>query len=388
MSAPESPSSADLDAPASRSRTRTSEPAAPRRDVPLLEAEHLRVLFPVRAGVLGRTREHVHAVDDVTLWLDEGETLGVVGESGCGKTTLIRTLARLVEVTAGIIRFDGQDITRASRGELEPVRRKLQMVFQDPQASLNPRKRIGQILATPLRQRGVQRAEIEDGARELLARVGLNPEHLSRYPHEFSGGQRQRIGIARALAMNPRLIMLDEPVSALDVSVQAQVINLLDELQDEMQLSYMFVAHDLSVVRHVSDRIAVMYLGKIVESSPAEELYTKPIHPYTAALLAAVPIPDPRENRQRDRSVVQGEPPNPIAPPPGCRFHTRCPRATDICRAVEPLLASYPSGHLAACHHPLNVTETELLNVTRSDATPLSAGSELPSSQGSADRST
>jgi oligopeptide/dipeptide ABC transporter ATP-binding protein len=322
----------------------------------LLEVEHLQVLFPVRRGVLGRAREHVHAVDDVSLHLAEGETLGVVGESGCGKTTLIRCIAGLVEATAGRIEFAGREISGASRRELAPVRRQLQMVFQDPQASLNPRKRVEQIIATPLRLAGVPKAQLRERAGELLERVGLNPEYLGRYPHEFSGGQRQRIGIARALAMEPRLVLLDEPVSALDVSIQAQVVNLLHELQAELGLSYVFVAHDLAVVRHVSDRIAVMYLGKIVELSPAEELYTKPIHPYTVALLAAIPIPDPRENRARTRQVVEGEPPNPISPPPGCRFHTRCPHATELCSTVEPPLVEYPGGHLAACHHPQNVS--------------------------------
>jgi oligopeptide/dipeptide ABC transporter ATP-binding protein len=301
-----------------------------------------------------------------------------VGESGCGKSTLIRTLMRLVDSTAGTIRFRGDDITSASRRELGPVRRELQMVFQDPQSSLNPRKRVGQIVGTPLRLRGMEGAEIDDRSRELLATVGLNPEHLNRFPHEFSGGQRQRIGIARALAAEPRLMMLDEPVSALDVSIQAQVVNLLEELQDEFGLSYLFVAHDLSVVRHVSDRIAVMYLGKIVEVSPAAELYDKPIHPYTAALLGAIPIPDPRENRARTRAVVEGEPPSPIHPPPGCRFHTRCPFATDVCTQVEPPLAEYPDGHLAACHHPRNVSADEIAGAQRSTASPLSAGDDLP----------
>jgi oligopeptide/dipeptide ABC transporter ATP-binding protein len=344
----------------------------------LLDAQHLKVLFPVRRGFFGRAVEYVHAVDDVTLTLTEGETLGVVGESGCGKTTLVRALTRLVDATSGTIRFRGKDITHAGRRELGPVRAELQMVFQDPQASLNPRKRVTQILATPLRLRGVARRDVQGEARGLLERVGLNPEYLNRYPHEFSGGQRQRIGIARALAVRPRLVMLDEPVSALDVSIQAQVINLLDELQDELGLSYVFVAHDLSVVRHVSDRIAVMYLGKIVEVSPAEELYRKPIHPYPAALLSAVPIPDPRENRARMRLVVEGEPPNPVAPPPGCRFHTRCPFASEICRTVEPPLARYAGGHIAACHHPQNVSAQEIASASRSPSSPISAGEELP----------
>ncbi len=347
----------------------------------LLEVDHLQVLFPIKAGLLiDRKIGQVHAVDDVTFELREGETLGVVGESGCGKTTLIRALVRLIDATGGGIRFRGQDITGANRRALQPIRREMQMVFQDPQASLNPRKRVAQILTTPLRIRGVQRDRIEDESRRLLERVGLHPEHLNRFPHEFSGGQRQRIGIARALAVNPRLIMLDEPVSALDVSIQAQVINLLDELQDEFHLSYMFVAHDLSVVRHVSDRIVVMYLGKLMEISPAEELYTKPIHPYTSALLSAIPIPDPHENRARTRQVVGGEPPNPVRPPPGCRFHTRCPRATDICRRVEPQLTEYAGGHLAACHHPQNVSAAEVAAATRSPSSPNSAGEAHPGS--------
>jgi oligopeptide/dipeptide ABC transporter ATP-binding protein len=344
-----------------------------------MAVEHLRVLFPVKSGLLiDRTVAHVHAVDDVSFTLHEGETLGVVGESGCGKTTLIRTLVRLVDSTGGEIKFRGTDITKASRSRMQPIRREMQMVFQDPQASLNPRKRISQILGTPLKLRGVPKTEIETESRGLLERVGMRPEHLSRFPHEFSGGQRQRIGIARALAMNPKLILLDEPVSALDVSVQAQVINLLDELQDELGLSYVFVAHDLSVVRHVSDRIAVMYIGKVMELSPAEELYTKPIHPYSAALLAAIPIPDPKENRERTRAKVSGEVPSPIDPPPGCRFAGRCPRATDLCRQVEPQLTEYAGGHAAACHHPQNVTAEEIAAARRSPLSPLSSGEQMP----------
>jgi oligopeptide/dipeptide ABC transporter ATP-binding protein len=349
---------------------------------PLLDVEHVKVLFPVKSGLLiDRKVGNVHAVDDVSFRLPGGETLGIVGESGCGKTTLIRALARLVDVTSGVIRFRGEDITSAGRRALQPVRRQVQMVFQDPQASLNPRKRVGQILATPLRLRGVQRNEVEAESRKLLERVGLSPEHFNRFPHEFSGGQRQRIGVARALAMNPQLILLDEPVSALDVSIQAQVINLLEDLQDEFHLSYIFVAHDLSVVRHVSDRIVVMYLGKLMEISPAEELYSKPIHPYTTALLGAIPIPDPRLNRERDRPIVGGEPPSPVRPPPGCRFHTRCTRATDICRRVEPQLTEYAGGHLAACHHPQNVTEQEIRTAGRSSYSPLSAGDETPEAE-------
>jgi oligopeptide/dipeptide ABC transporter ATP-binding protein len=356
----------------------------------LLALEHVIVHFPIRRGVLfDHTIGHVHAVDDVSLTLAEGETLGVVGESGCGKTTLVRAIARLIEPTSGTIRFRGGDITHCGRRELAPVRRELQMVFQDPQASLNPRKRVGQIVGAPLHLRrhdaGEGNGDVASRVRELLDRVGLQPEHAGRFPHEFSGGQRQRIGIARALATDPRLILLDEPVSALDVSIQAQVVNLLDDLQDELRLSYVFVAHDLSVVRHVSDRIAVMYLGKIVESAPAEELYVKPIHPYTEALLAAVPIPEPRENRARGtargaggRHVVVGEPPNPIEPPSGCRFRTRCPRASELCARVEPQLTAYPGGHLAACHHPLNVSDEEIEAARRSPLSPASAGEQLP----------
>jgi peptide/nickel transport system ATP-binding protein len=356
-----------------------AESAGPGNGANLLDIDHLRVLFPVKAGlIVARQVGQVHAVDDVSFTLQEGETLGVVGESGCGKTTLIRTLVRLIESTGGSIRFRGQDITKAGRKQLEPIRREMQMVFQDPQASLNPRKRVSQILATPLQIRGVSRGKIESETRQLLQRVGLHPEHLGRFPHEFSGGQRQRIGIARALAVNPQLILLDEPVSALDVSIQAQVINLLDELQEEFHLSYVFVAHDLSVVRHVSDRIIVMYLGKVMEVAPAEELYIKPIHPYTSVLLGAIPIPDPEENRKRQRGVISGEVPSPIDPPQGCRFAGRCPRASDICRTVEPQLTEYADGHLAACHHPQNVTAEELASATRSPLSPLSSGRETP----------
>jgi oligopeptide/dipeptide ABC transporter ATP-binding protein len=344
-----------------------------------MEVEHLKLHFPIKQGVfVDREVAKVHAVDDVTFTLGEGETLGLVGESGCGKTTLSRALMRLLDATEGTIRYRGDDITNASRRDLRPLRRQMQMVFQDPFASLNPRKRVGQIIGMPLRLHGVDKGDVDRRVGELLDRVGLSSEHVNRYPHEFSGGQRQRIGVARALALEPKLIVLDEPVSALDVSVQAQIINLLDDLQDDFGLTYLFVAHDLSVVRHVSDRVAVMYLGKLMEVSPADEINSKPIHPYTSALLAAVPIPDPRENRARERIVVSGEPPNPIDPPSGCVFHPRCPRATDVCRRIEPPLTEYPGGHLAACHHPLNVDDADLAAATKSPQSPLSAGDELP----------
>jgi peptide/nickel transport system ATP-binding protein len=345
----------------------------------LVDVEHLKVFFPIKEGfIVDREVARVHAVNDVTFSIDEGETVGLVGESGCGKTTMSRAIMRLIDATDGTLRFRGDDITHAGRRQLEPLRRQMQMVFQDPFASLNPRKRVVQIIGQPLRLHGTPREKIEGRVKDLLGQVGLSPEHLNRFPHEFSGGQRQRIGVARALALEPKLIVLDEPVSALDVSVQAQIINLLDDLQDEFKLTYLFVAHDLSVVRHVSDRIAVMYLGKLMEVSPSEELYTKPIHPYTFALLSAIPIPDPNENRERERIVVGGEPPNPIDPPSGCVFHPRCPRATDICREVEPPLARYPNGHLAACHHPMNVTAEEIKAAVKDETSPVSCGDQLP----------
>ena len=352
--------------------------ASRRADGPLLEVAHLKQHFPVRGGLLNRERGVVHAVDDVSFTLDAGETLGLVGESGCGKTTLSRTVMRLLEPTAGTVAFQGRDISHARRSQLRPLRRDLQMVFQDPFASLNPRKRIGQIIGAPLTLQGTSRGDVPTRTRELLERVGLSPEHANRYPHEFSGGQRQRIGIARALALEPRLIVLDEPVSALDVSVQAQIVNLLDDLQEDFGLAYLFVAHDLSVVRHVSNRIAVMYLGRIMELSPAEELYVKPIHPYTAALLSAIPVPDPVGNRRRKRMVVGGEPPSPVNPPSGCVFHTRCPRARDLCRHEVPRLSEYGDGHVAACHFPLNITQAEVEASTRSPLSPLDSGDTRP----------
>jgi oligopeptide/dipeptide ABC transporter ATP-binding protein len=322
----------------------------------LLRAENLTKYFPIRQGVLFRREVgRVHAVDGVSFELRAGETLGLVGESGCGKSTLARCLSRIYEITSGTLIFEGTDITRYSRRQLRPVRRDLQMVFQDPYASLNPRKRVGAIIADPLRiHHAGSREQIRDRVIELLQVVGLSAEQVNRYPHEFSGGQRQRIGVARALALRPKLVIADEPVSALDVSIRAQVINLLDDLQDDLALTYIFIAHDLGVVRHVSDRIAVMYLGKIVEISPAEELYERPAHPYTEALLSAVPVPDPDLSAARQQIVLEGDVPSPISPPSGCRFHPRCRYATEICRTEEPQLELRGSpGHLAACHHPL-----------------------------------
>jgi oligopeptide transport system ATP-binding protein len=328
---------------------------------PLLRAANVKKYFPIRKGILQREVARVHAVDDVSLEVFPGETLGLVGESGCGKSTLARCIVRLYDLTAGSITFEGEDITGLSRRKLRPIRRELQMVFQDPYASLNPRKRVGTILADPLRIHDYgDREKIKDRVRELLELVGLSPEHVNRYPHEFSGGQRQRIGVARAVALHPKLIVADEPVSALDVSIRAQVINLLDDLQDELSLTYVFIAHDLGVVRHVSDRIAVMYLGKIVEISPAEELYQEPVHPYTEALLSAVPVPDPDLSARRERIVLEGDVPSPVVPPSGCRFHPRCRYATEICKVEEPTLVPHGNsqGHLAACHHPLSLTES------------------------------
>ena len=322
---------------------------------PLLEVTDLVKNFPIKSGVLiDREVGRVSAVDGVSLTVREGETLGLVGESGCGKSTLCRAILQLIEPTSGSVRFDGQELVGRSPRQLRPLRRQMQMIFQDPFASLNPRKRVGQIIGDPMRFHGLaDGADVKRRVQELLDRVGLQAEHYNRYPHEFSGGQRQRIGIARALALQPRLIIADEPVSALDVSVQAQIINLLEDLQREFGMAYVFVAHDLGVVRHVSDRVAVMYLGKIVEESDSASLYARPRHPYTNALLSAVPIPDPRKNSARQRITLEGDVPSPIDPPPGCRFHTRCASATDICRRDEPLLVTDAAGHWVACHHPL-----------------------------------
>ena len=338
---------------------------------PLVETVHLRKYFPIRKGVLQHEVARVHAVDDVSIQVFEGETLGLVGESGCGKSTLGRTVVRLLPPTDGDVRFEGRSIAKLGPRALRPLRRQMQMVFQDPYASLNPRKRVGTIVSDPLRIHRIgDRQERKKQVEELLEAVGLSPEHYNRFPHEFSGGQRQRIGVARALALRPKLVVADEPVSALDVSIQAQMINLLEELQDEFSLTYVFIAHDLGGVRHVSDRIAVMYLGRIMELSPAEELYERPIMPYTEALLSAVPIPDPDLSDQRERIVLEGDVPSPINPPSGCRFHPRCRYATEICSQVDPPLADYGNGHLAACHHPLNVDKATLARVTVSAASP------------------
>ena len=330
-------------------------PGAEPGEAPILEVEHLVKYFPIKAGILfDKQIGAVQAVDDVSFSIKRGETLGLVGESGCGKSTLARSVLQLIKPTSGSVRFDGHEITGLSSKASRGLRSQMQMVFQDPYASLNPRKRAGQIIGDPLRmQRVASGAELRARVHELLERVGLSSEHYNRFPHEFSGGQRQRIGIARALSLNPKLIIADEPVSALDVSIQAQIINLLEDIQDEFELTYLFVAHDLSVVRHVADRIAVMYLGKIVELGPADAVYEKPIHPYTVSLLSAVPIPDPRANAAREQIVLEGDVPSPANPPSGCRFHPRCPSATEICSELEPQLIDYGNGHWAACHHPV-----------------------------------
>jgi oligopeptide transport system ATP-binding protein len=349
-------------------------------NTPLVEIKHVKKYFPIRKGVLQREVARVHAVDDVSFSVQPGETLGLVGESGCGKSTLGRTIVRLLEPTAGEILFEGQRIEELGPRQLRPLRRQMQMVFQDPYASLNPRKRVGTIIGDPLKIHKLGDAkERKARVEQLLETVGLSPEHYNRFPHEFSGGQRQRIGIARALALQPKLIVADEPVSALDVSIQSQMLNLLEDLQNEFNLTYIFIAHDLGVVRHVSDRIAVMYLGKLVELSPAEELYTRPIMPYTEALLSAVPIPDPDLAAARERIVLEGDVPSPINPPTGCRFHPRCRYATQVCSEVEPPLVEYGNGHLAACHHPLNVDAAALQQAHVASTTPLATdGAALP----------
>jgi oligopeptide/dipeptide ABC transporter ATP-binding protein len=362
------------------------EPTDPSGE-PILRLRGVKKDFPVRSGIFGRASGTVSAVAGVDLELRKGETLGLVGESGCGKSTLARLIMGLLPVSGGSIEFEGQDITKLSRSQLRPLRREMQMIFQDPYGSLNPRRRVGSIIGDPFAIHGIaDGAERTRRVKELMELVGLNPEHYNRFPADFSGGQRQRIGVARALALRPKLLVCDEPVSALDVSIQAQVINLLDDLQDEFGLSYIFIAHDLSVVRHVSDRVAVMYLGNIVELGSSERLYTTPRHPYTNALLSAVPLADPDRADQRKRLVLAGDVPSPVNPPSGCRFHPRCPKAQERCAVEVPELTPgggpraeagddvpYPDD-LSACHYP--VLPGEDLTQARSALTGVTATPE------------
>jgi oligopeptide transport system ATP-binding protein len=331
----------------------------------ILEARDLVKHYPIKTGILRRTTGHVKAVDGVSFELHRGETLGIVGESGCGKSTLGRLIMRLEEPTSGSVVFEGQEMQKASTGDMRKLRRDIQIVFQDPYTSLNPRMTVGDIIGEPFEihsdvvPKGGRRKRVQ----ELLDLVGLNPEHINRYPHQFSGGQRQRIGIARGIALNPKVLVCDEPVSALDVSVQAQVVNLMEKLQDELDLAYVFIAHDLSVVRHISDRVGVMYLGKMAELGTEDEVYQHPTHPYTQALLSAVPVPDPTLRGKRQQIVLVGDVPSPANPPSGCRFHTRCWKAQDICKTEEPQLIDRPDGvgeHRSACHfaEPRQVVET------------------------------
>ncbi|QES48114.1 dipeptide/oligopeptide/nickel ABC transporter ATP-binding protein [Streptomyces venezuelae] len=329
---------------------------APASAEPLLKVTGLVKHFPIHKGLMRRQTGAVKAVDGIDFDVRRGETLGVVGESGCGKSTMGRLITRLLEPTSGTVEFEGRDITHLGVAGMRPLRRDVQMIFQDPYGSLNPRHTVGAIVSAPFKlQKVTPEGGIKAEVQRLLSLVGLNPEHYNRYPHEFSGGQRQRIGIARALALKPKLVVADEPVSALDVSIQAQVVNLLDDLQDELGLTYVIIAHDLSVIRHVSDRIAVMYLGKIVELTDRKALYESPMHPYTKALLSAVPVPDPRRRGAKSgRILLKGDVPSPIAPPSGCRFHTRCWKATQMCATQEPPLVALKPGHQVACHHPEN----------------------------------
>nr|WP_223279670.1 dipeptide ABC transporter ATP-binding protein [Streptomyces sp. SDr-06] len=348
----------DVTIPAqSKGAVTTTKDAAPGEV--LLKVTGLQKHFPIRSGVLKRQTGSVKAVDGIDFDVRSGETLGVVGESGCGKSTMGRLITRLLEPTGGTVEFEGRDITHLGVRGMRPMRRDVQMIFQDPYSSLNPRHTVGGIISAPFKLQGVNpEGGIKKEVQRLLEVVGLNPEHYNRYPHEFSGGQRQRIGIARALALNPKLVVADEPVSALDVSIQAQVVNLLDDLQQELGLTYVIIAHDLSVIRHVSDRIAVMYLGKIVELADRKSLYAAPMHPYTKALMSAVPVPDPkRRGMKSERILLKGDVPSPISPPSGCRFHTRCWKATEICKTQEPVLVELKPGQRVACHHPENAPD-------------------------------
>jgi oligopeptide transport system ATP-binding protein len=317
----------------------------------LIDVRDLYKYFPIHAGVFSRHVGDVRAVDGIDFTIKKGETLGLVGESGSGKTTAGRVVLRLLEATKGQVLFEGRDIGAMGREEVRKLRKEMQIIFQDPYASLNPRMTVGDIISEPLKIHNLAKgSDATDRVQELLRLVGLQPYHANRYPHEFSGGQRQRVGIARSLAVSPKFIVADEPVSALDVSIQAQVINLMQDLQEQFSLTYLFIAHDLSVVRHISTRVAVMYVGKIVEIADRDDLYANPLHPYTQALLSAIPIPDPRVESRRKRIILTGDIPSPVNPPSGCRFHTRCPVAFDRCKVEVPPLNTYASGHVAACH--------------------------------------